>query len=335
MAPTLPLRAAIKHGALITAANWPVVLVEFALESLYKFALAVPVIGGALMVAVLLGDDLSMIMGQGVRSAADLIIGSLFSAPSALWSFFGAIGLVAVGGSVVMYVVKAGTLAVIVASEQAAGDLHEGTVHLSALRRAYAYDLGLVLDASRRFARRSTILAAALSVAYAAIGGGYFFALAMALRLAEQTTWAPAWPLLVLLATSTSVISVTAINLGFDLLRVIIVTDDCTIRAACSRLRVFLLADSRQVIGIFGVIGLVVTLAMAVSVVTTAGLTFVAWVPFVSLISIPLQVAAWLVRGLVFQYVGLTALAAYQTQYRRFAAPTHRPLTTPIWVQRA
>jgi hypothetical protein len=83
------------------------------------------------------------------------------------------------------------------------------------------------------------------------------------------------------------------------------------------------------------VVGLLVTAAMAVSVVTTAGLTFVAWVPFVSLIAVPLQVAAWLVRGLVFQYVGLTALAAYQTQYRRFTGPDSQPLTTPLWVQRA
>src|SRR5262249_53832746 len=157
-----------------------------------KFALAVPVIGGALMVAVLLGDDLNMIIGQGVRSAADLIIGALFSAPSALWGFFGAIGLVAVGGSIVMYVIKSGPVAVIVESDRVAGDVHQGPVHVSALRHAYAYDLGLVLDASRRFARRSTVLAAGLSVAYAAIGGGYFFALAMSLRLAERTTWAPA-----------------------------------------------------------------------------------------------------------------------------------------------
>ena len=63
--------------------------------------------------------------------------------------------------------------------------------------------------------------------------------------------------------------------------------------------------------------------------------TFVAWVPFVSLIAVPMTIAAWLVRGLVFQYVGLTALAAYQTQYRRFTGPDSRPLTTPLWVQRA
>ena len=335
MASSLPLRSALKHGALITAANWPVVVVELTIESLYKFALAVPVIGGAFMVAILLGDDLRFIFGQGVRAAADLIVGSLASAPSALQGFFIALGLVAIGGSIAMYVVKAGTLGVIVASDRIADDIHVGAIHLSTLRHAYTYDLATLLAQIQRFASRSTILALGLSASYIVIGGGYFWALALALDLAGRTSWAPAWPLLVLLATSTSVILVTAINLGFDLLRVIVVTDDCRLRIAFGRLRAFLLADSRQVLGIFGVIGLLVTLAMAVSIVTTAGLTFVAWVPFASLIVLPLQVAAWLVRGLVFQYVGMTALAAYQTQYRRFTAADSRPLTTPLWAQRA
>lgn len=333
--PTLPLRAALKHGALIVAANWPVVLIEFALESLYKFVLAVPVIGGALMVAVLVGDDFGTIFGQGVRNAADLIVSALFTAPSALWTFFAAVALVAVGGAVVMYIVKSGTLAVIVASEAVAGELHEGPIHLEMLRRAYAYDLAAVLAAARRFASRSAWLALGLSASYITLGVGYVMALGWALRLAAQTTWAPAWPLLVLLSTSTGVIGVTAANLAFDLLRVIVVSDDCSLRVAFSRLRAFLVADARQVLGIFGVVGLIVSAAMAVSVVTTAGLTFVAWVPFASLIAIPLQVIAWFVRGVVFQYVGLGALSAYQTQYRRFSGAGGRSVVTPIWVQRA
>lgn len=335
MAPTLPLRAALRHGALLVAANWPVVLIEFVLESLYKFVLVVPIIGGAFMVAVLLGDDLGMIFGEGVRTAADLIVSALWGAPSALYTFFGAVGLVAIGGGILMYIVKSGTLAVLVASEQVAGEVHESAIHIDVLRRAYSYDLGTVLDASRRFARRSALLALALSAVYVIVGGGYIFALSVALRLAAETTWASAWPLLVLLSTSTSVIAVTAANLAFDLLRVIVVTDDCRVRTAIGRLRAFLVADARQVLGIFGVIGLVVSAAMVVSVVTTAGLTFVAWVPFVSLIALPLQLAAWIVRGVVFQYVGLTSLSAYQTQYRRFSQPGIRPVTPPLWMKSA
>jgi hypothetical protein len=32
----------------------------------------------------------------------------------------------------------------------------------------------------------------------------------------------------------------------------------------------------------------------------------------------PLQIAAWLMRGIVFQYLALTALGAYLTQYRHY-----------------
>src|SRR4026207_2364931 len=48
---TLPLRAALKHGAVVAMANWPLVLIHFALDSFYRVALAVPILGGALMVA--------------------------------------------------------------------------------------------------------------------------------------------------------------------------------------------------------------------------------------------------------------------------------------------
>jgi hypothetical protein len=78
-----------------------------------------------------------------------------------------------------------------------------------------------------------------------------------------------------------------------------------------------MIQDARQVLGIFGVMGLVLALVTAASVFATAGLTLIAWVPFAGLILLPLQAAAWLIRGLVFQYMGLTTLSAYQTQYRR------------------
>ena len=62
----------------------------------------------------------------------------------------------------------------------------------------------------------------------------------------------------------------------------------------------------------------------------TAGLSVVAWVPLAGIIVLPLQLAFWIVRGLFFQYAGLTTLSAYQTQYRRFAAP--KPTAVPAQV---
>ncbi len=45
----------------------------------------------------------------------------------------------------------------------------------------------------------------------------------------------------------------------------------------------------------------------------------IAFVPLVGLAVVPIQIAALLVRGLVFEYIGLTAMGAYITLYRRFA----------------
>ena len=40
--------------------------------------------------------------------------------------------------------------------------------------------------------------------------------------------------------------------------------------------------------------------------------------PLAGLAVVPLQVAAWLLRGFVFEYLALTALGAYLTQYRHY-----------------
>ena len=139
MTSALSLRAALKRGALVTAANWPVVFVDFIIESVFKFALAIPVIGGALMVAVLLGSDLRTLFAEGVLGTAELVFGSLASAPVALGAFLVAITLVAFGGGVIMAVIKAGTLVMLVTGEHAAGDLHRPPLRFDAFQRASAY----------------------------------------------------------------------------------------------------------------------------------------------------------------------------------------------------
>ena len=84
--------------------------------------------------------------------------------------------------------------------------------------------------------------------------------------------------------------------------------------------------------GIFGIVLVLVLLATAASILATAGLGLIGFVPIVAVAVMPLQIAAWLVRGAVFQYLALTALAAYLTQYRHYqgriglsAVPDTRP----------
>jgi hypothetical protein len=328
MASALPLRAALTRGVLLTAANWPIILIEFTLESLYKLALAVPIVGGAFMVAVLLGEDVRVLFEGELRSAVELVVQSLHNAPVALASFFVAVGLVAVGGAVVVFAVKAGTLGTLVVADAKAGEFHRSPLTLAAFRRAGAFDARQVLAAIHHFWTRSAKLAVWLSLAYLVIGVVYVGAFAFALRVAESAEWAPFWPLIILISTSTGLVAVAVVNLISDLLRVIMVTDDCDLRGAAQRLRRFVIQDARQVLGIFGVIGAFLLLATAASVMTTAGLTLVAWVPVAGLISLPLRAAAWLIQGLLFQFLALTALSAYQTQYRRFATPATPVSTT-------
>jgi hypothetical protein len=66
------------------------------------------------------------------------------------------------------------------------------------------------------------------------------------------------------------------------------------------------------------VLVLIVT-ATGASVLATAVLGLVGFVPFLGLAALPLQLLAWLLRGLVFQYIGLTSVCAYLRLYRAFA----------------
>jgi len=321
----LPLRAAITRGALITLANWPAILVDFAAESIYKVALAVPVIGGAFMVALLTGADVTTLLSDGVTAAADRMLGPLGQAPVALLAFLAAVGVVAFGGEILMFIVKAGTLAVLVQGERLAGEIHRTPIRLSAVRMASAYSLEAVLDGARRFQRRAALLAAWLGAVYIVIGTSYVLAVTYGFQWAAASPWASVWPLLVLVATSVSVVGLTAANLLFDLMRVVIITDDCRVSDAARRVRTFLLADARQVLGIFGAMAGVLMIATVASIIGTAGLTVVAWAPLAGIILLPLQLAFWIVRGLFFQYAGLATLSAYQTQYRRFSTPKPVP----------
>ena len=63
--------------------------------------------------------------------------------------------------------------------------------------------------------------------------------------------------------------------------------------------------------GIFLVVLGLVVLATLASVLATGALGFIGFVPVVGLAVLPLQLVAWLARGLVFQYLGLAALGAY------------------------
>ena len=318
---SLPLRAALKRGALITAANWPVVIVQFIVVSISRVAIAVPIVGGAFMVAVLSNADVSSIFSGGLRSAAGIVIASLLTRPAALWSFVSALCVVAAGSGVVSWLAQAGVMGILMSGERSAGDIQRPPLRMDALRRADAFSIEAFLASVSRFGRRFVLLGAWLYVSYAILAALAVATLLLAMRLAERDGWSVLLPLSVVLVTAVGLIAIGALQLLQALLQTIMTTDDCRLSVSVARLRLFLLHDARQVLGIFGVILLLIVLATAAWVLATTGLALIAWVPIVGLAVLPLQLAAWLVRGLVFHYMDLSAWSAYQSQYRRYSEP--------------
>ena len=315
----LPLRAALKRGALITAANWPVILIQFAVGSVYRLAVGVPIVGGAFVVAILAGADVRTLLGEDLRAATGLVAAALVDRPEALSTFLVAVGLVAVGGASVLFLVQAGIAGVLVRGEQRITSGRTTPLRSSVLSDANSFGIVEFFDSGRRLGRRFLLLGGWLCVAYVALGLLTVAGLWVALALSQREGWEAAWALGALLVTAMALVCLVCLNLVYALVQVILATDDCRLSQALRRLQAFVTHDARQVAGVFGVVLMLVLLASAASLLATAGLALVAWVPFVGLAVVPLQLAAWLVRGVVFHYMELGAWSAYQSQYRRYA----------------
>jgi len=317
----LPLRAALTRGAWVTATAWPVVFIDFVLDTGLKLALAVPALGGGLVMAALVAPDLGGLMTEGPGAALEAIVHSLATRPIALASFITAIAVVGLAGAPLVFALKAGTLAVLVAAERTAPrPRYDGTTWHE-VRHATGFHLRYVVNGIRTFWRRAAVLALGLGVAYLVIAAAYVLTVgASAPRPSAVDEPTTPWPAIVFGATSAGVVLLWFLHLLHDLLRIVVVTDDCRVSVAVGRLSRFLVARARQVLGILCVMGAARIVAGTASLLAAAGLGVMAWLPVVGLAFLPLQAAAWLLRGLLLQYMQSATLVAYQTQYRRLSA---------------
>src|SRR5688500_2416888 len=97
------LKTALKRGALIAAANWPVTLIQATADSLFKLLLAAPVIGGVFLVALAIGSDPVALLTLQSREMAVTIATSLLARPLVLAVLLLAIAVVGVGGSLFVF----------------------------------------------------------------------------------------------------------------------------------------------------------------------------------------------------------------------------------------
>ncbi|MGD9904635.1 MAG: hypothetical protein AB7U83_14315 [Vicinamibacterales bacterium] len=305
-------RTAIKRGALVAAANWPVVVVQFVADTIFTALLAVPVVGGAMLVVLTSGLAPGDLIRLGIRRAVPAVAAALLAHPVALAAFLLAVLLVLLGGSLLLALIKGGTIAVLVAAERDAGPIEDPPLRLAAVRAASRFSLELATAGAQRLFGRFAVAGGLLLVAYAAVFGAAAFALIGGGT--PNSAWAAARIAAITVAVGAAV---TVVNLVYLLTQIAIAVDDCDVRTAIGRMLGLLAAAPAAVGLVFASTLSLLALGVAASLLATAALGLIAFVPFVGLAALPLQLAAWFVRGLVFQYVGLTALVAYVQLYRR------------------
>ena len=319
---TLSLKDCLKRGALVTAANWHVVIVQFVADALFKTLLAVPIVGGVFLVVLLIGGNPSDLLAMPWSEVLPTMASVLMAQPAALAAFLLAIALVLIGGSVLMFLIKGGTVSVLVAAERNAGAIEHPPLRLPAFHRATYFSLERFTSGAARLFPRYLSLGIWLML---------FYALATAASLAF--VFAPHqnddWRVLAAIVSAGLVAWVTVVNFLYLLCQIVMAVDDCVVRDAVLRVGRLLRAEFRMMVSIFGATLGLVLLTTAASILATTALGLIAFVPLVGLAALPLQLIAWLMRGVVFQYIGLTALVAYTRVYRN-PQISKMPQVTPL-----
>lgn len=331
----LDLKHLLKRGALLTAANWQTVAVQFVAQTTFQVLLAVPILGAAILVALLLGADIAELLKGSLRDIFTTIASTLMSEPVALIAFVTAFTLVLFGGSVLMFAVKGGTIEVLLAANAAAGPIERQPITFESLRHAACFTLQRFTDGCARLFRRYLALGALLMLIYAVAVAGYLTFVAYGYRAAEGRALMIGWTVLAAIAAAMVVAWITVVNFLYLLLQIAMAVEGVGLVQGARAAARFIRVELRELAGVFLVVVVLAVAATFASALAWSGVGLIAFVPLVGLAVFPLQLAALVVRGLVFEFLGLTALGAYLTLYqgyvaRRSEALGRSTLTSPV-----
>ena len=282
--------------------------------------LAVPIVGAAILVAVMLGGDLANLLQGGLREIFTAITDTLVAEPVALVAFVLAFSIVLIGGSVFMFLVKGGTMDVLIAAHDASRPLEDEPITFDGLRSAATFSLPLFVSGCGRLFKRYLTLGITLTVVYGISIGAYLAFVVIAYRAAGAAEGVLGWAFVTALLAVALVVWITLVNLVYLLMQIAMASENIGMTDACRAVTRFVRAEFRELGGVFLVVlGMVIAATLA-SALAWSGVGLIAFIPLVGLAVFPLQIVALLLRGLVFEYIGLTALGAYVTLYRRRAA---------------
>jgi hypothetical protein len=312
------LKPVLKRGALVAAANWQVTLIQATADSLFKLLIATPLIGGLFLVGLVIGSAPQDLLSLEWREMAATIISSLLSHPVVLSAFLASLAVVVVGGSLFIFLVKAGAVAVLVRGERDAGPIEQPPLHFDVITRASKFSAEFYIESARSLFPRYARLGFMLMAVYL-VSAGFYLAAAY-----ESGVRGDLGGVLTLVMTIGFVSWITIVNLVYLLMQIVVAAEDCSVAKAWSRMGAFVRQQRRGVSTVFGVVLALVLAATGVSLLATAALGLIAFVPFVGLAVLPLQLLAWIFRGVVFQFLGLTSIGAYLRLYREFLSERAR-----------
>jgi len=255
----LDLKHLLKRGALLVAANWQTVVIQFVAETTFQVLLAVPIIGAAILVAVLLGADLADLLQGSLRDIFTTIASALLSEPVALVAFIAAFSVVLFGGSVLMFVVKGGTVEVLAAASLDARGIERQPLTLDLLKHGSRFTLERFTGGCTRLFRPYLVLGIVLIAVYAVSIAGYLAFVVYGYRAAEGRALIIGWTLIATLAAALLVAWFTVVNLLYLLVQIAIAVDGVGVGEGVRAAARFIRAELRELMAVFLVVaGLVV-----------------------------------------------------------------------------
>lgn len=282
-------------------------VVQFVADTLFKTLVVIPVLGGLVLVALVAGGNpFDLVRFDDLTQTISAMVGVLLAHPVALAAFLLSLGVILAGGSVLMFAVKAGSVTVLLAGDRAAGAIELPPLRLSALQQANQATLERFTTGVRRLFTRYLRLGIALTVVYAILVGGY-----LAFLFGPPISPFFDGALMVTLASLTLIVTITLVNFVYLLMQIMMAAEDCGVIEAIPHVGRLLRRRTKAVGQVLAAILSLMLMATGVSILATTALGLIAFVPFVGLAALPLQILAWLVRGVVFQFVGLTGVSTY------------------------
>ena len=322
------IKAALKRGALVAAANWPVALVQAAADAVFKLLLAVPILGGLVLATLVVQTDGSPFATSDWRVLVTSLVESLLSHRLVLAAFLLSLAVMIVGGSLFVFLVKGGSVGVMVRGEREAGPVEVPPLQPEVIATASAFTLERFIDSAQSLFPRYARLGFLLMAVYLLSGAAYIGLVIVTQRTSE---W---WEAATFL-TAGFVLWTTIVNLMYVLVQMIMAAEDCGVAAAMHRVLLFVRHEVRVVAGVFVVTLALVLLATGASVLAFGALGLISLIPFMWLAAVPLQLIAVILRAIVFQYIGLSSIGAYLTLYRqaseRLPVEAIAVRRTPAW----